>query len=100
MSTPNIQVGNIPTPFSLRKIVIDYRNLPICVDHVEDTGNLRKRYVYYHNYGNRIQISIVTIPLFGEPKVVSYSYSIEKNHRISLPRKLKHQTNNFRQYVV
>jgi len=65
----------------MRKVVIDHRNLPICIDRIEDTGFLRKRYVYYHNYGAYIQITIVMIPMMGEPKILSYRYDVKKKRQ-------------------
>ena len=72
MVSPTIQLSNIPSPYELRKIVIDYRNLPVCFEHIEDVGVFRKRYVYYHNYGDYVRITIVEIPFIGEPKLKSY----------------------------
>jgi hypothetical protein len=82
MGTPTFQIGNIPSPYEAKKIIIDYRNLPICVDHIEDTGTLRKRYVYYHNYGDHVDIFIVTIPFKGKPKVKKYTYTTGERHRL------------------
>jgi len=96
MTIPNIQIGNIPSPFELRKYVIDYRQLPVCVEYIEETGFLRKRYVYYHNYGDHVSIIIVTIPFTGEPRVKKYNFNIEKRH---LRTKAKHPKSNFYQYV-
>lgn len=96
----NIQLSNIHIPYELRKIVIDYRNLPICTSHIEDTGFLRKRYVYYHNYGTYVQITIITIPMFGEPKIITYHYSVAKKHRQSLPRKAHRPITDSRQYIA
>ena len=54
--------------------MIDYRNIPICISHQKEVGSFRKRFIYYHNYGDRIVITIVAFSLRGEPKVVAYCY--------------------------
>jgi hypothetical protein len=96
MAAPNIQIGNIPSPYELRKFVIDYRQLPICVEHIEETGFLRKRYVYYHNYGDYVSIIIVTTTLRGAAKIKKYVYNIEKRHRRT---KVNYPKSDTRQYV-
>ena len=88
----NIQLGNIPSPIELKKYVVDLRAIPICVDHIIDTGFFRKRIVYYHNYGDRIQITIVMIPMVGEPKIIKYSYSTKTKHPKSSQHKVKRQS--------
>jgi len=96
MGPPNIQMGDIPSPYELRKIVIDYRNLPICVDHIIETGTIRKKCVYYHNYGWHTDIVIVTIPFRGEPKVKKYTFRTSERKRLP---KVKHPKGNVHQYV-
>lgn len=100
MGAPNIQLGDIPSPYEMRKVVIDYRNLPVCVDHIEDTGFLRKRYVYYHNYGTYVQITIVMVPMMGEPKILSYRYNTGKKRQRTSHAKVKTRDTNLKQYVV
>jgi hypothetical protein len=95
-TAPNIQFGNIPSPYEVRKYVIDYRQLPICVEHIIETGFLKKRYIYYHNYGDFISIVIVTTTLTGATKIKKYTYSVEKRRRHN---KVDHPKNNMRQYV-
>lgn len=100
MGIPNIQLGDIPSPYETRKVVIDYRNLPICIDHIEDTGFLRKRYVYYHNYGTYVQIIIVMIPMMGKPTSLSYRYDIKKRRKRPLRVNVRPRKTDPNQYVV
>ena len=96
----NIQLSGIRSPFELRKHILDVRDIPICVDHVTDTGIFRKRIVHYHNYGERIQITIVMIPMVGKPKIIKFNYSTQTKHRKSPQRKVKRQSSKSDSYVV
>ena len=84
----------------LEKRILDLRVIPICVDHIIDTGFFRKRIVYYHNYGDHIQITILMLPMVGKPKIIKYNYSTKTKHRKSSQRKVKRQSSKSDHYVV
>jgi hypothetical protein len=101
MSTPTVpfQIGSIESPFKLHKIILDTRNLLVCVDRIEDVGIFRKRFVYYHNYGKYIQITFIIIPFLGEPQVTTYRYPTKKSSR-KPSRRLRRARNSELSYVT
>jgi hypothetical protein len=70
-----------PVQYKVHKYILDPKSLQICVDRIDEVGYLRKKFLYYHNFGTYLTIVIVEFRLYGEPKITRYVWHFQKKKR-------------------